>query len=167
MYSIGDRIVYGSSGIMEIVDIREERIGDVIRTYYVLRDVRANVSSQTYVPTDNKKLVSTMRPLLTRDEIMDIISRIKTIPEALWQDDNRIRAEVFREVIESADTEGMIAIIKAINANGIKRHEEGKKNFLADESLMRKAEKMIYAEFSDVLGIPENEISDFIIKHLD
>jgi RNA polymerase-interacting CarD/CdnL/TRCF family regulator len=167
MYSIGDRIVYGSSGIMEIVDIREERIGDVIRTYYVLRDVRANVSSQTYVPTDNKKLVSTMRPLLTRDEIMDIISRIKTIPEALWHDDNRIRAEVFREVIESADTEGMIAIIKAINVNGIKRHEEGKKNFLADESLMRKAEKMIYAEFSDVLGIPENEISDFIIKHLD
>lgn len=165
MHSIGDRIVYGSNGIMEIVDIREESIGDVQRSYYILSDVRVNVSTQTYVPTDNEKLVGMMRPLHTKDEVLDIISRISTIPDADWHDDNRVRAEVFRGVIESADTEGMIAVIKAINTNGVKRQEEGKKNFLADENIMRKAEKMIYAEFSEVLGIPENEIGDFILKH--
>ena len=165
MHCVGDKIVYGSNGIMEIVDIREESIGDVARRYYVLSDLRVNVSSQTYVPIDNERLVGTMRPLLTKEEIMDIISRIRTIPEAEWNDDNRVRTELFREVIESADTEGMIAIIKAINANAIKRHEQGKKNFLADENLMRKAEKMIFAEFSEVLGIPENEVSGFIEKH--
>lgn len=165
MYCIGDRIVYGSNGIMEIVDIREESIGDVTRKYYVLSDLRANVSSQTYVPIDNERLVATMRPLLTKDEVMKIISRIKTIPESKWCDDNRVRTEIFREVIESGDTVGMISLIKAINANGIKRHEEGKKNFLADENLMRKAEKMIFAEFSEVLGIPENEVGAFIAEH--
>lgn len=165
MHCVGNKIVYGSNGIMEIVDIREESIGDVARKYYVLSDLRVNVSSQTYVPIDNEKLVGTMRPLLTKDEIMDIISRIKTIPEAEWYEDNRIRTEKFRDVIESGSILGMISIIKAINANGIKRHEAGKKNFLADENLMRKAEKMIYAEFSEVLGIPENEVSAFIAEH--
>ncbi len=165
MYCIGDRIVYGANGIMEIVDIREESIGDTRRMYYVLRDVRTNVSTQTYVPTDNEKLVGTMRPLLTRDEIMDMISRMNTIPEAEWIDNNRVRTEFFRDVIDSADTEGMISITKAISANRIKRQKEGKKNFLADENFMRKAEKMLCAEFSEVLGIPENEIGDFILKH--
>lgn len=165
MHCVGDKIVYGSNGIMEIVDIREESIGDAQRKYYVLKDLRSNFSSQTFVPMDNEKLVGTMRPLLTRDEIMDIISRIKIIPEAVWNDNNRLRTEKFRSVIESGDTEGIIAVIKAIYASGIKRQAEGKKNYLADENLMRKGEKMLYEEFSMVLDIPENEVRDFIAEH--
>ena len=165
MHCVGDKIVYGSNGIVEIVDIREESIGDAQRKYYVLKDLRSNFSSQTFVPMDNEKLVGTMRPLLTRDEIMDIISRIKIIPEAVWNDNNRLRTEKFRSVIESGDTEGIIAVIKAIYASGIKRQAEGKKNYLADENLMRKGEKMLYEEFSMVLDIPENEVRDFIAEH--
>lgn len=165
MHCVGEKIVYGSNGIMEIVDIREESMGDTPRKYYVLKDLRSNFSSQTFVPVDNEKLVGTMRPLLTRDEIMDIISRIKIIPEAEWQPDNRVRTEKFRSVIESADTEGIIAVIKAIYASGIKRQAEGKKNYLADENLMRKAERMLYEEFSMVLDIPENEVRNFIAEH--
>ena len=60
------------------------------------------------------------------------------------------------------DREGMISVIKAVYENGVKRHEEGKKNYLADENIMRKAEKVIYSELSIVLGIPENEVADFI-----
>lgn len=32
---------------------------------------------------------------------------------------------------------------------------------------MQKAEKLLYSEFSAVLGIPENEIPDFIARHLE
>lgn len=165
MHCVGDKIVYGSNGIMEIVDIREESIGDVARNYYVLKDLRVNSLCQTFVPVDNEKLVGTMRPILTKNEVMGIICRIKSIPAAEWQDDNRIRTEKFRNVIESCDTEGMIAIIKAIYEHGIKRQEEGKKNYLADENLLRKAERMLYAEFATVLGIDENEVRDFIAEH--
>ncbi len=165
MHCVGDKIVYGSNGIMEIVDIRDESIGDAQRKYYVLKDLRSNFSSQTFVPVDNEKLVGTMRKLHTRDEIMDIISRIKIIPEAVWNDNNRLRTEKFRSVIESADTEGIIAVIKAIYSNGVKRQAERKKNYLADENLMRKGEKMLYEEISMVLDIPENEVRDFIAEH--
>jgi len=165
MHCVGDKIVYGSNGIMEIVDIREESIGDAQRKYYVLKDLRSNFSSQTFVPVDNEKLVGTMRKLHTTDEIMDIISRIKIIREAEWQTDNRVRTEKFRSIIESGDTEGIIAVIKAIYLSGIKRQAEGKKNYLADENLMRKAERMLYEEFSMVLDIPENEVRDFIAEH--
>lgn len=165
MREIGERVIYGSNGVMEIVDIREETVGDITRKYYVLRDLNSTQVSHIFVPTDNEKLVSTMRPLLTKEEAMDMIKRIKTIPEAEWKNDNRIRSEKFRKVIESGDRDSVIAVIKAVYENGIKRQEEGKKNYLADENIMRKAEKVIYSELSIVLGIPENEVADFIVKN--
>ena len=166
MHCLGDRIIYGSNGIMEIVDIREESIGDARRKYYVLKDFRENSSLQTFVPVDNERLVSTMRNLLTKAEVIELISRIKSIPEAEWQTDNRRRTEKFRCIIESGDAESIISVIKAIYLNGIKRRKEGKKNYLADENVMKKAERMLYEEFSAVLGIPENEVRDFIEKHI-
>ncbi len=158
----GDKIVYGSNGVMMIVDIRDETVGESIHKYYVLEKIGDNSSSKTFVPIDNKRLVESMRPLLTREEVLDIISRIKTIPKTRWQNDSRKRSEDFRAIIESGDREGMIALIKAVYENGVKRKEEGKKNYLADENLMRRAEKLIYAEFAEVLGIGEDEVQDFI-----
>ena len=165
MHTRGDKIIYGGNGVMEIVDVRDEIIGDVSKKYYVLRDLKSASVSQTFVPVDNDKLVASMRPLLTKKEAMEMISRIKSIPEAEWKKDNRIRSENFRHIIESGDREGMISVIKAVYENGVKRHGEGKKNYLADENIMRKAEKVIYSELSIVLGIPENEVANFISEN--
>ena len=162
MHEIGDKIIYGSSGVMEIVDIREEAIGDVAKKYYILKELNTTSDSQTFVPMDNKKLVETMRPLLTKDEVMELIARAKSIPEVEWQRDNRVRSERFRSIIASGDREGIIALIKTVYENGLRRNESGKKNYLTDEIFMHKAEKLLYAEFSVVLGIPECEVQKFI-----
>ena len=162
MLSIGEKIVYGSSGVMQIVDIREELVGDAKHEYYVLKDLNSSSTTKTFVPKANKKLVESMRPLLTKDEVMDIIKRIKDIPEVEWQNDNRVRSEHFRSIIESGDREEILSLIKTVYENGKRRSEEGKKNYLADENFMRKAEKLLYSEFSVVLGIPENEVQKFI-----
>lgn len=165
MYCIGEKILYGSTGVMEIVDIREESIGDLPRKYYILREVNSNSSSHTYVPVDNKRLVGCMYPLLTKEEVMDIISRAKIIPEVEWYANNRVRAEKFRSIIESGDRECLISLIRTVYENGLRLKEEGRKNYLTDENLMRKAEKLICSEFSEVLGIPENEVREFIANH--
>ena len=65
MHQIGDKIMYGASGIMTVVDIRDEAIGNVRRSYFVLRPTLLNTDSYTFVPTDNERLVSLMRPLLS------------------------------------------------------------------------------------------------------
>jgi RNA polymerase-interacting CarD/CdnL/TRCF family regulator len=64
MHKIGDKIIYGANGVMTIVDIREESVGDVSRSYYVLLPATGRASSLTFVPTDNEKLTSAMRPML-------------------------------------------------------------------------------------------------------
>ena len=166
MHKIGEKIVYGSHGVMEIIDIKEELVGDVSRKYYVLRELDSVYLSQTYVPVDNEKLVCAMRPLLTKAEIMEIISKISTLPEVEWQRDNRLRSEKFRSIIESGDREGMLALIKTVYENGKRRNEAGKKNYLTDESFMHKAEKLVFSEFATVLGINVSDVPSFIEKNL-
>ena len=36
MFSIGDIFIYGSNGVCRITDIKEEKFGSEIKTYYIL-----------------------------------------------------------------------------------------------------------------------------------
>ena len=162
MHKIGDTIVYGSNGVMTVVDIREETIGGEVYRYFVLQSPTGHKDSLTFVPVDNEKLVSTMRPLLNRDEALSVINSFAEVNEAEWISDNRARAEKFKEIIESGDHKAIIAVIKAIRQSSIRRSEEGKKNYLSDDASMRKAEHALYSELSLVLGIDEDKVADMM-----
>ena len=167
MHKIGENVVYGGNGVMTVVDIREERFGDESRSYYVMREVGSNSESLTFVPTDNEKLVAQMRPLLTKDEILDILHTVKDEPDCAWMKDSRSRSELFRNIMESGDRRKIIAMIRTIYRAGLRREEEGKRNFLSDENAMHKAEKLLYSEFSVVFGIPEEEVPEFVKKEIE
>lgn len=166
MHKIGDKIMYGAGGVMTIVDIREESIGDISRSYYILRPTTARSESFTFVPVDNERLVSAMRPLLTKDEIISLLRSAKDAPPLDWVNENRARQEHFKKIMESGDRAKMIAMIRAIDENGMRREAEGKKNFLSDENARAKAEKLLHSEFSVVLGIPEEEVPAFVEREL-
>ena len=50
--------MYGATGLMRIVDIREETVLDEARKYYVLEELGARSASKTFVPVDNKNASS-------------------------------------------------------------------------------------------------------------
>ena len=162
MYGIGDKIVYGAMGVMEIIDVTEQTIGDIARKYYVLKEYSSPTSSLTYVPVDNEALVSQLKPLLSREEIIDAIREAKTTQPIAWIEENRARSEAYKRILATADRVQMLAMIRLVHETGIRREAEGKKNFIADENVMRKAERNIAVEFSLVLGIPEGEVFEFI-----
>ena len=167
MHKIGDNVMYGANGVMTIVDIREESIGDVSRSYYVLRPTASRSDSLTFVPTDSTSLVEAMRPLLTRDEVVALIKGMKAPKQIEWVEANRPRSEAFKRIMESGDREMIIAMIHAIDENAKRREAGGKKNFLSDENAKQKAEKLLYSEFSIVLGIPEDAVPEFIADLID
>ena len=75
---------------------------------------------------------------------------------------NRARSECFKQIMESGDRVGMIAMIKAINEHGIRRSEEGRKNFLADETAKQKALKLLSSEIAIVRGISDEEATAIV-----
>lgn len=162
MYVIGEKVVYGAQGVMEIVDIVDQTIGDATRRYYVLREYSSPSSSLTYVPVDNEMLVANIQPLLTEQEVVEVIRLSKSSIQLEWVEENRARSEMYKRILATADRAKILAMINLVTETGLRREEEGKKNYIADENIMKKAQKMINAEFSIVLGIPEDEVEEFI-----
>ena len=162
MYGIGDRVVYGALGVMEIIDITDQTLGDVTKSYYVMREYAAQSASLTYVPLDNEMLTAQMKPLLTSEEIIEVIKTAKSAPPLDWIEENRARSEYYKSILTTSDRVKLLSMIDAVYRTGIRREAEGKKNYIADETSMRKAQKLIASEFSLVLGIPESDVPEFI-----
>lgn len=162
MHKIGENVLYGSNGVMTVVDIREETIGDLPRRYYVMRAATGRSESLVFVPTDNEKLTFAMHSLLTKDEISELLSLDGEFKEIEWIENNRARTEYFKRIMESGDRAGMIAMMRAIHESGVRRIESGKKNYLSDESLKQKAEKLLATELSIVLAISDDEALSLI-----
>ena len=162
MHKIGDRVVYGASGIMTVVDIREERIADVSRAYYVLRPTLLRSESLTFVPADNERLVSLMRPLMPADELLSLLRSADEVQPLEWIEASRQRQEFFKRIMESGDRRQIVAMINAIDESGRRREAEGKKNFLTDETARHKAQRLLYSELAAALNIPEEDVPAII-----
>lgn len=162
MYGIGDKVVYGAFGVMEILDVTEQTVGDVTKKYYVLKEYSSHSSSLTYVPLDNEALLGQLKPLLTKDEILEVIRAAKAAPTLEWIEDNRARSEYYKRLLSTADRFMLLCMIDTVYKTGLRRVAEGKKNYIADENSMHRAIKLITTEFSLTLGIPEGEVKAFI-----
>ena len=162
MYLIGEKVVYGAQGVMEVVDVTEQTMGDVTRKYYVLKEYSSASTSLTYVPLDNEALVSQLKPLLTKEEVIATIRTANERGPLEWIEENRVRSEAYKRILATADRVQLLMMIRSVSETGVRRETEGKKNFIADENIMKKAQKTINAEFSLVLGIPEDEVEEFI-----
>ena len=166
MHGIGEKIVYGGAALMEIIDVREESFSDIPRKYYVLRELSSSAKSQTFIPVDNEKLTALMYPVISKNEAEALLSRVSSIQCLEWHHDNRIRAEKFREIIESGNREEIIALIKTVHEKSRLNKKEGKKNSLSDEKALKKAENLLYSELAEVLGITEAEAADALMRIL-
>ena len=162
MYSIGDKVLYGALGVMEIVDVADQTVGDLTKKYYVMKEYSSPSSLLTYVPMDSESLVAQMKPLLTKDEIVETVRAAKKAPPLEWIEDNRARVEFYKKILASSDRVMLLSMIDTVYRTGIRREEEGKKNYIADENSMRRAEKIINTEFALVLGISESDVPSFI-----
>ncbi len=167
MHRIGDKIIYGASGVMTIVDIREETVADISRSYYVLSPVHAHSGSLTFVPADNERLVSFMRPLLSREEFLAVLHSAKETPPLEWKKESRARQDLFKKITESGDRAAMIAMIIAINECAARREAEGKKNFLSDENAKIKAQRLLCSEIAVVFDMPEENVPAFVKAEME
>ena len=74
MFKIGERVLYGAEGVCEIIDITEKRFNEVSALFYVLKPSFSN-SSTFFVPSENEKLTSKMKPVISLEEIQKIIKK--------------------------------------------------------------------------------------------
>ena len=166
MFEIGAFVVYGSGGIFRIDDIRNENFGGAIRKYYVMKSVGDTAATTIFVPTDNEMLVSRMKPMISQKEIEALISDMPLEPIE-WQNDTKVRSECFRKIIEGGDRRELLRLMRTVYVKKQELAASGKRVYAADENAMKRAERIIFDEFSAVLGVADDEIIKMIASVAD
>lgn len=162
MYQPGDRVVYGSHGVCNVIALEIRSVNRKKVEYYVLSPIEQN-EARFYVPTQNQTALSKLRPVMTKEELDQLLNDPNNFTDCWIPDENR-RKLVYRELINSSDRGRLIGMVHALHLHREQQQSMGRKFHLCDENFLRDAEKLLNEEFSLVLNIPVSEIRDYVHK---
>lgn len=160
MFQVGEYIYHGSHGVCKVMDIGRLDIPglDKDKLYYTLEPIQTP-KGKIFFAVDNNKTVT--RPILTKEEAMELIEQIKDLEE-LEVKDEKNRAGVYKEALKTCDCKEMVRIIKTTYLRKKSRTAAGKKNRADDEKYFKMAEEALHTELSISLQMSKEEVKEFI-----
>lgn len=164
VFQRGERVVYGIHGVCEIVDVEVKMIDRKKKEFYVLAPV-GQQGARFYVPTGNQAAVAKLRPVISQEELRDLLRSEQTTRDA-WIPDENQRKQKYRELITSGDRAALIGMVHTLHQRKCELSAAGKKFHLCDENFLRDAQKLLGSEFSLVLDIEQNEVEDYVMEML-
>jgi len=165
MFRKGEYIIYGNSGVCEVIDIGTMNMPGAAKEklYYTLLPVYSN-SSRIYTPVDNDKIV--MRKVLSKEEALAFVGQIDEI-EPLKVSDEKNREEIYSKTMRTCSHIEWAGVIKALYLRQKSRLEGGKRLASVDERYLRMAEDNLYGELAVALNIEKEDVEHFIIEHME
>ena len=160
MFSIGDKIIYGSDGVYTIKEFTTSPIDkNDTRQFYVLLPVHGPVGNVIITPVDNDKVK--MRPIMSRDEALAFIDRIPDIP-TLTVEREKDRRDIYRQTLAGATGDDLISIIKTVAERREVFLKAKRRLSESDSNYERKARFCVNGELASALGISIDEVDEFI-----
>ena len=112
MFSIGDKIIYGSEGVYTVKEFTNSPIDKTdTRQFYVLCSVHGPAGNVIITPVGNDKVK--MRPIMSREEALAFIDRIPDIPTVTVEKEKN-RRDVYRKTLANATGDDFVSIIKTV-----------------------------------------------------
>ncbi|MBO4288855.1 MAG: CarD family transcriptional regulator [Lachnospiraceae bacterium] len=159
-HKVNDVVVYGTDGVCRITEITKKPFRDREVTYYVLKPLFKQ-SSTIFVPVDCEKLTAKMHKALSSDEILALIQSLPD-QDTMWIEDEAERKVRYKEILLSGDRLQLIRMIKALYFHQEEQRAVGKKLHISDDNFFKEAQRLLHDEFSAALGIPRDEILNYI-----
>lgn len=163
MYSIGEFISYGNSGVCEVMgtEYMDSSIGESGRRQcYILRPLH-DQSCKIMTPVDNQKVI--MRNLISPEEtkqLLDDIPKIETLPEQ----SARQQEISYSRALHSGSCREWLCLVKTLNQRIESRKQKGKKVTATDDRYFKAATEKLIEEFSVVLDVNADEAKDMLME---
>lgn len=160
MFRCGDQVVYGIHGVCKITDIETKRIGKQDTEYYVLVPVD-QPGAKYYVPTQNKAATAKLHPLLTKEELRDLL-QAPELHNDNWVKDENHRKQLYRDLITRGDRAALIKMVHGIHQHKLQQSMSGRRLHMCDENFLRDAERLLGSEFALVLNINYDDVGEYV-----
>lgn len=162
MFSKGDRVVYGQTGVCEIIDICEKAlIKNQKKLYYVLNPFYQQ-NNTIYAPVEGKVLI---RPIMTALEAEDLILKIPEIRDKLKTAD--LTPDDCRAALATGNCDSLVELTARIYAKKKFAQSQKKKLGFSDEKYMHLAENLLFGELAVALGIEIQDVEKYIAQKIE
>lgn len=162
MYKKKDIIVYGQTGVCEIIDITEKTlINNDKKVYYVLRPIYQQ-NNVIYAPIDSQKVF--MRPVMDKKDAENLILKIPDIKDSIKDID--ITIQECKDYMTSHNPEQLVLLTAKIYKKKLAVVAQKKKLGFSDEKYMRMAENLLFGELALIFGIEPEQVPEYIKKQI-
>jgi len=164
MFKIGDYVVHYKESVCEVVEIGKLNLSfsNKDKEYYTLKPIY-NTGGTVYTPVDNER--KQIRTIITKEEAEMLIREMPEIKEIIVTDEKR-REFFYKQALLTNECKEWAAIIKTAYLRKKKRMDSGKKSINVDDKYLSIAEKFLYGELAKALGIPKEDVKEYILKEL-
>ena len=157
MFEIGEKVVYGNTGVCILKDIiQKEIIKNKKQNYYVLKPLYQQ-NNTIYAPVDSDKIF--IRKVISKSEAEELIEKIPQITEDIIIDND---PDIYRKAFSSHDCKELIVITAIIYQKKRMAMSLKKKLGYGDEKNMRLAENLLFGELACALDIDTQEVPAYI-----
>lgn len=160
MYRQGDRVLYGTHGVCEIVGTELRRIDRKNVEYFALEPVEQR-GTRYYVPTGNPAALAKLQPLLDRDAWTELLHSGELRRDA-WIPEEPRRKLRYRELLNNVDRKELLRMIRSLYLYKQQQSAAGRKFHISDENFLRDAEKLLGSELSVVMDIVPGKVGEFL-----
>ena len=160
MFDMGAYIIYGGEGVCVVEDIGCPNVSGANKDklYYTLSPLYR--TGKVFAPVDTPVF---MRPVISREEAIDLIRAIPGVNGELYESMNlRFLTEHYQKAIQRYECIGLVKLIKDVVEKRRYAAEHGKKLGQIDERFMKRAEDMLYGERAVALDIDRGEVDGYV-----
>lgn len=163
MYSVGEFISYGNSGVCEVMgtEVMDPSTGSSVgRQCYILRPLH-DQSCKIMTPVDNQKVI--MRNLISPEETKQLLNDIPQI-ETLPEQSARQQEISYSKALHSGDCREWLCLVKTLNQRIESRKLKGKKVTATDDRYFKAATEKLIEEFSVVLQLDAGAAKNLLME---
>ncbi len=163
-YQVGDYLMHENSGVCRVAEIVEMALSGkgTEKLYYTLTPVFQK-GSQVFTPVEDSRV--RVRDVKPREEIEALLDQIADL-EVIWEDNDRVRAEKFKEHMAMFEPLELARVVKTVHVRKQIRIRQGKKVMSSDEKVLQIAGKKLFEEMAFALDEEITAVEEKFYKGL-
>ena len=164
MYHEGDLVVYGIHGVCKVSEHEKQIIDRKMVTFLVLEPL-GHEGARYLIPVDNETAMKKLRPLLTPDQLNELIHS-EAVQTASWNLDENKRKQAYREMIGTVDRTCLIRTLHMLYRYKREQELKGKRLHQVDENFLHDGERLVSEEISIIMDLPLEQAKTYLRREL-
>lgn len=160
MYQSGTYVVYGIQGVCRVVGTETQRVNRV-RTEYLVLEPMVKQESRFYLPTGNPSAMAKLKPVLSQDEMKDLLSSA-VVHTDCWIPEESRRKQRYRELVSCGDRGELLQMLCSLYRHRETQLAEGRKFHQSDDNFLRDTERLLSMEIALVLEMSSEDARTYL-----